>query len=207
MRRALKFIGIGILTVCCFWLLAVVTTDKPEKGGRVSYEIAIDGPAMFFRVDQGARREIWAVDCWQPLRGCVARAPGLVLRIDDRLDPWLTAVAMPDARISIQTRNDTIDAPTLFSAALQPEMVHDLSQPDSFVVIEEKGVLIQRTSTEAINRIVSYLRWVNGATARTLRDARLWPDGDILDPNNMSPEAFERYMVMQRRRNAAAVLH
>ena len=61
--------------------------------------------------------------------------------------------------------------------------------------------MIQRTRTTALNPVVSYLRWVNGDTARTLRDARLWPEDGTLNTAEMSDVVLERYEVLQRRRN------
>jgi hypothetical protein len=175
-------------------------TSDQSKDRWLAHEIMIDGPALFYSVENDLRRELWSVHCSQPLRGCVARANGLALRLDSSMRPWLIAAASAEARISLQEKNYTSDVPGLFSAPLSDEMLARLSAPDSFVVIEERGRVIQRTRTEAIARVASYLRWVNGDIARTLRDARLWPDEGRLDPADMSPSVLERYEVMQRRR-------
>jgi hypothetical protein len=193
-----------VMVLVCLGMVALILpnwgTAKAEKPRWISHEIMIDGPALFYAVQEDIRHELWSVHCSQPLRGCVARAPGLALRMDRDLQPWLMAVAGPRARVSLQQRNFTQDIPGIFSTPLAPDLQTQLSRPDSFIVIEEQGQVVSRTRTEGLRQVVSYLRWVNGATARTLRDARLWPGESTLDPARMTPEVLERYEVMQRRR-------
>lgn len=194
--------GSGILALALIFYMVVVpgqSSSKETNDFYIADEIAIDGPALFYAVSQDIRQELWAVQCAQPLRGCVARAPGLVLRIDDNFEPWLLSVSQPNARVSLQSRNYTKDIPHLFTRALSDDLIHSLSDEKSFVVLEENGRVIQRTRTTGLDQVVDYLKWINGNTGRTLRDARLWPRNEDIRIQDMSEEVLERYAVMQRR--------
>ena len=190
----------GLAGAAIFATLAFATTS-PEAPGMhyIADEISVDGPALFYAVDDDTRRELWSVHCVQPLRGCLARAPGLVLRLDDQGRPWLIAVAEPQARVLLRARGRTRPAPGLLTAPLSPKSRAELSVRDAEVIIEQSGAERLRTPTTGLDRVVDYLVWINGNTARTLRDARLWPRNGDIRIQDMSPEVLERYDVMQRR--------
>lgn len=197
MRKILLILPITILAYFYFSLSTM--RSEAASGFYISDEISVDGPALFYGVSGETRQELWSVYCAQPLRSCVARSAGLVLRIDDKGAPWLIAATLPSSRISIQERNYTQDAPKLFDGPLRADQISKLSGQDAFVIVEEHGRTVLRGRTTGLDRVINYLTWVQGTTARTLRDARLWPrDGDIRI-ENMSPEVLERYEVMQRR--------
>lgn len=176
-----------------------VSRTEAASGFYVSDEISIDGPALFYGVSSDRRAKLWSVYCAQPLRACVARASGLVLRIDEHGAPWLIAVTPPGARVSIQSRNYTQEAERLFSRALDADLIERLSHEKAFVVVEENGSVILRSRTTGIDKVVDYLTWIKGNTARTLRDARLWPRNGDIRVQDMTPAVLERYEVMQRR--------
>lgn len=188
----------GLVCLALYLTPGLSQPNGPPKP-RVLDEITVDGPAIFYEIDQDVRRELWSVDCRQPLRGCVARAPGLVLRVDEHQQPWLVAAAQHGARTSVQVVNFTQDAPFLLSRPLDAGMLDQLTRSNAFVVIEESGFVAQRTRSTGIAHVANYLAWLNTETARTLRDARLWPSHGRLAVGDMTPEVLERYEVMQRR--------
>ena len=147
---------------------------------------------------------MWSVHCLQPLRGCVARAPGLVLRLDGQGRPWLIAATAPGARISVRSGGRIRQTPQLLSTPLDTPRITRLSARDGTVIVEEGEATRLRTPTAGLARVLDYLRWINGNTARTLRDARLWPKNGEIRIQDMSPEVLERYEVMQRRALEAA---
>lgn len=187
--------------IAAFALVLMTNQSRSQTASdfRVADEISVDGPALFYGVSGEFRRELWAVNCAMPLRSCVARAPGLVLRIDDQGQPHLVAAVSPGARISIHERNTTQDHPHLFGRPLPSDIIRRLSEEKTAVVIEEQGRVVLRSSTAGIDRVIDYLTWVQGNTARTLRDARLWPRNQEMRIQDMTPEVLERYEVMQRR--------
>lgn len=187
-----------IIGFCSYYTLAE-SQIKPSTGFYVTDEISIDGPALFYGVSGDQRRELWSVHCAQPLRSCVARAPGLVLSVDENGAPWLISVTPPGTRISMQTRNYTRNVPHLFNQALNADSIRRLSAEKAFVVVEENGSVVLRARTTGLNKVVDYLTWIRGSTARTLRDARLWPRNGDIRVQDMTPEVLERFEVMQRR--------
>lgn len=197
MRSAILVLPIAILAY--FYFSTVASKSEASSGFYISDEISVDGPALFYGVSGDVRQELWSVYCAQPLRSCVARSRGLVLRIDDRGAPWLIAATLPSSRISVQERNYTQDSPNLFNGPLHADKIRKLSGQDAFVIIEEQGKTILRSRTTGLNRVIDYLTWVQGNTARTLRDARLWPRNGDIRIQEMAPEVLERYEIMQRR--------
>lgn len=182
---------------------SLVKTQEVQKTW-LAREITPDGPAMFFRVENDRRTELWSVDCRQRMRGCRARAPGLVVRLDDTGRPWLIAAITPTTRISIQRRNHTWNVPALINRPLDADTLHRMSSSNSFLVFEENGRVVQRIRTTGMDEVVAYLQWVSGESARTLGDARLWPRDQPLSAKNMTPSTLERYEIMQRRRLESA---
>jgi|GEM_PF-2809009 len=143
---------------------------------RIEYDISVDGPAIFYRVHNAARKEIWRVDCTFPLRNCIARSNGLVLSLDANAKPWIIAARRRNSRVSMQVKNYTIDIPDLLNRPLSDGEVTHLSADHSFIVIESDGEVLLRTATKGLDQLISYLRWIKSPQALTMRDARLWPD-------------------------------
>lgn len=167
-------------------------------------EISVDGPALFYAVSGEARRPLWAVHCRLRLRGCIARAPGLVLRLDEAGAPWLLAAVPPGARISLARRNTSQPLPGLLTAPLDPEVLARLSAPGAALIVEDAGQVILQSPTEGLTEVAAYLAWLASDNARTLGDARLWPKGGPLQPEAMTPEVLERFAVQDRRAREAA---
>ena len=201
MRLKLRkyIIGAGTLGGLLLFLVPSYSSSQAADAFHVLDEISIDGPALFYGVSGETRDELWSVHCAMPLRACVARASGLVLRVDDSGNPWLIAAMGPKARVSVQARNTTQNKPELFSRALDSGTITQLADETSFVIIEENGTVVLRSRTSGLNTVVDYLTWIQGNTARTLRDARLWPRNSEIRIQDMTPEVLERYEVMQRR--------
>lgn len=193
-----KALALGVVALIAS-LPSLVQTKQPEQRW-IAREITPDGPAMFFVVENDRRTELWAVNCRQRMRGCTARAPGLVVRLDEHRRPWLIATVGPQTRISVQQKNHTWNVPSLISRPLGDTVLERVSAPKSFLVFEEQGHVVLRVRTEALNEVVAYLQWISGETARTLGDARLWPRDQPLTAKNMTPSTLERYEIMQRRR-------
>lgn len=191
------FLCAALFAVGLYMLMGSKSVATPEF--YIADEISVDGPALFYAVSEGQRQELWSVYCVQPLRSCVARAPGLVLRIDEDGQPWLITVMSPGARVSVQNRNYTRNMPSIFARPLDREAIKELSGQQSFVVIEEQAQVVLRTRTTGLNKITDYLTWIRGNTAHTLRDARLWPRNGDIRIQDMTPTVLERYEVMQRR--------
>lgn len=203
-----------ILGSMVFFLLlgAVYVTQAgsdPNPRITLEYDLSIDGPALFYRNDGSTRKALWRVDCSLPLRGCVARAEGLILRVDQNRDAWLIAVKSKDARLSVQQRNYTMPLPQVFNAPLTPEIIASLSGPDSFLVIENNGQVLMRAQTQSLDQVISYLLWINSAKARTLRDARLWPDSQAgaLNQASLAPDVLERLEILNRREATQQIGH
>lgn len=191
--------GLGIVCVAATYFLSTSSRSEASVDFYIADEISIDGPALFYGVSEDRRQELWSVYCAQPLRSCVARASGLVLRIDETGAPWLLAVTPPGARVSIQSRNYTFDAPDTFSMPLDAEVIARLAGEQAFLIVEESGQVVLRSRTTGIDKVVDYLSWIQGSAARTLRDARLWPRNGEIRIQDMTPEVLERFEVMQRR--------
>lgn len=184
-------------------IAAAIGAAMSARGGNqpsyIAHEIMIDGPALFYEASADSRRELWAIDCSAPLRGCVARADGIALRLDENGAPWLLAAAPFDARISIQTRNMTQQVKDIFASPLSQRDIAQLSKPQSFLVIENAGRVVLRTKTTAVASAISYLQWLQSPTGRTLRDARLWPETGPINTEAMEPDVLGRYEILQRR--------
>ncbi len=195
----LKALGAVIVLMIGVYFFPRADTSDQETAAYLANEITLDGQAIFYLVQEDIRKELWSVHCRQPMRGCVARTSGLVLRLDENAQPWLLAAVSHKARISLKQKNYTQDGQGLFSKPLTPSNISRLSTDESFVVIEENGVVLHRIRTTGLAELVSYLTWIHSETARTLRDARLWPRNDSLSVQNMTPEVLQRYNIMRRR--------
>jgi len=203
MKKAV-IIGLSVAAILGYSLSSRTTSAAPPSF-YVTDEISIDGPALFYGVVGDAREELWSVYCTQPLRSCVARARGLVLRIDASGAPWLIAAASPEAKVYVRNRNTEKLAPNLFTQPLDATTIRRLSQHTNAAIVKENGMVVLDTGTAGIDHVIDYLLWIRGDTARTLRDARLWPRNGDIRVQDMTPEVLERYDVMQRRALAGLV--
>lgn len=112
--------------------------------------------------DRGKQQSPWSIQCYQSAHNCIARAPGMALWLDHELGLRFSVAAGSNARISIQERNYTTDAPKILSSALTKNDIHRLSQPNSFIVVEEMGKVIFRNSTFGLDQIYASLLKANG---------------------------------------------
>ena len=197
MCRVFLAASIASLSVVSSYLAPPRTATASEF--YISDEISVDGPAIFFGVSGASRQKLWSVYCTQPMRGCMARSRGLVLRVDDLGNARLMAATLPGTRISILERNFSQDRPTLFAQQMDAALVDVLSKEDTFVVLEDDDQIVLHSPTTGIDRVIHYLSWLQSPTARTLRDARLWPRKGELTTQNMTPEVLRRYQIIQRR--------
>jgi len=199
MKRFVIGVAAGLFVIGAIAIFRGDSAPDSEDGYYLANEITLDGQAIFYVVQNDIRKELWSVHCRQPMRGCVARTGGLVLRLDEHAQPWLLAAVSPKARISLQSEHYVQDGAGLFSEPLTARKISRLSTRESHVIIEENGTVLHRMRTTGLNDLVSYMRWINSETAHTLRDARLWPRNDSLSIQNMTPEVLQRYETMQRR--------
>lgn len=192
--------GAIVFGASILWTLAQPTQGQAEvpPSHTLRAEIQPDGPALFYAVYDNRRYRIWSVNCRTPLRGCVARAPGLALRLDEQHRPWLIVPAALDARLSVQEGAQTRDLPHLMHRPLDPDAIDRLSRPKARLLIEEQGRVTAAIATEGMDEVLSYLAWLKSDKGRTLRDARLWPRTGILDPNQLTNPQLERLAAQQR---------
>ncbi|CUJ14299.1 hypothetical protein [Cognatishimia activa] len=201
-------IAIGVMV--CIWVQGAESEPEPlaghlkSQGGSLQFQLSVDGPALFYLKKNASRHVLWRVNCALPMRGCVAKATGLVLSINNSGQAVLFAAKPRKARVSLQVKNYTYDSLGLLSAPLTEEQISRLSGPKSFVVIESGTEVILRTPTQGIVEVISYLRWMNTPLARTLRDARLWPDhqAEEFNKDRLSLESREHFEVLKRRHAA-----
>ncbi|MFY0597501.1 MAG: hypothetical protein JXQ85_13805 [Cognatishimia sp.] len=170
---------------------------------RIEYDISVDGPAIFYRIHNAKRKEVWRVDCMRPLRNCIARSNGLVLSLDANAKPWIIAARRPNSRVSIQVRNYAIDIPDLLNRPLSESEVAYLSSDHSFIVIESDAEVLLRAATTGLDQLVSYLLWIRSPQALTVRDARLWTDfkASELGKARLSTEVLASNKLQLLRRN------
>lgn len=210
----MRYISTGLAAVLAFISFwgqgAISETETEAKHSReessgIAYAISVDGPALFYIRSNAERRILWRVNCALPLRGCIAKANGLALSVDAKGRAYLFAAKPHGARVSLQMKNYALDSPALLNEALPEALISQIGKPKSFVLVESEGLVLLRTPTEGIDQVISYLRWINKPLARTLRDARLWPDHQSRNSTNekMSLESLERLEILQRRHAAA----
>ncbi len=145
----------------------------------IRHEIRQSGEARFYRVRGSSRRPLWTVSCRMPLRGCAARAPGVILSLHAEGTLRLLGFAPSGARISVLQDGAARLMPGLFQQPLDAETLAVLSRPDSVLIVENKDEVLSRTPVDGIDITAAYLLWLNGAAQAGVRDARIWiaPDG------------------------------
>ncbi|MDT0683175.1 hypothetical protein RM543_10795 [Roseicyclus sp. F158] len=155
--------------------LGAAPARSPDPGWHLFAQIAAEGTARFVSVEEGLRRSAWTVSCRVPLRGCVARGPGIVLRLDGSQAPWLLGPITPGARISLDDgrRREALDG--LFARPVPEALVARLSNRQVRLIIEEPGYRDRELTLAGLADVIDYLAWIETHEARTGRDARRWP--------------------------------
>ncbi|PYE85997.1 hypothetical protein [Pseudoroseicyclus aestuarii] len=190
--------GAALLVVLMLLLLPRLQETRPlsssgdDAARRIVQHIDADGGARFLEEGPEGRRTVWTVTCRVPLRGCIARAPGLVLSMDNRRRPWIIASASPRAQLAIEAGGDRQPAPGLFGAPVPEALLEQLSLPDAALVIEEPDEPAQMLFTAGADSVAAYLGWLQGDAARRSRDARTWPghraEGVPSEPGATEPQ-------------------
>lgn len=187
---------------CAVLAILVSLKAQPAAPARVLRVTDIEpGGAAEFVAELGDRRSPgWTVSCSAPLRGCVARSHGAVLRLDDGGNVWLALATSSDARLSIRGGLfDEVDATRLLRHPVDADLLSRLSRPGGELVIDDPRHPTAPLQTGGLDHVVSYLAWVQSPLARGLRDARLWPMDGKLNLDNADPEVRERYRLMRMR--------
>jgi hypothetical protein len=163
-------------------------------------DIEPQGAAAFASVQGDLRTLGWTVTCSAPLRGCVARSHGAVLRVDANGLVWLSLAVSPEARLAIPGGLFAdVDATALLRRPVDPKMLRLMSRPGTHLVVEDPVIAVPPLPTAGIEQVVSYLSWLQSPLARTLRDARLWRADGSLDLTNADPDVRERYRLLTMR--------
>lgn len=202
--RAIWWIPLGALaTGIAIWGLLYPDSTAPAPPApppaTLRAEIQPEGPALFYAVHDDRRFRIWTVHCRTPLRGCVARAPGLAIRLDANHQPWLITSVAAEAQLSIKQGHRRPRRVTgLLSRPMDAQTIARLSAPLAQLQVEEGGSLVATTPTEGLDEVISYLAWLKSDTGRALRDARLWPGKAPLDPTTLSPAVRNRLTAERR---------
>jgi hypothetical protein len=160
------------------------------------------GNAVFLVGVEPDRRRAWVVSCPVPLRQCVARRDGAVLRLDAEGRPWI-AVAVP-AQSALEVRIGPFrrDVSALLHGPVPADLLAMLDRQGAALVITDAAGPVQRLSLGGILRVVGYLGWLQRPAVRLARDARTWPDGD-LDATAASDPVDEARMEVLAVRQAA----
>lgn len=190
-----------ILFFAAMALLAVAAALPRSQVAKFAFHTDIEptGAAVFSSEQDGQRQHVWTVSCTAPLRGCVARTFGAVVRIDEDKRSWLVVAVPPQARLMIRHDRDLLDAATLIRQPLDPDMLRLLSRQDTRILVTGIGAPDLVLQTSGLAEVVDYLTWVQSPLARGLRDARLWPAGGPLDLQNADATVQERFRLMRLR--------
>ncbi|KNG93647.1 hypothetical protein [Pseudaestuariivita atlantica] len=166
---------------CLLAFLGLAVTGSvafPRGGGaresNILADIRTDGTAQFLSVNGTNRTPMWTVTCRVQLRGCTARAPGLVLTADRTGVVRLAGYAPWDARISALNYGTSRSIPKVFNEPVDDDVLAILARPGTSLVIERGEVVLLRTQTDGIAMVAAYLRWLARAADRGVRDARAW---------------------------------
>lgn len=197
MKQVRNRLKVLILSSLCVAALAIIPSRPTEAA--IEHDIHRDGSALFYAVVGARRIPVWSVSCRVFLRGCMARGDGIVLRLDADNNPRLLVACSGNGRISILRRNFREDADHITSQPLAEPSIERMSGPDAFLVVEEPDASPVYIRTVGLNAVIGYLRWLDSAPARVLRDARLWPEDGALDLQAAGDEALDRFRLMELR--------
>ena len=156
-----------------------VRSEREASFGEIWSLIEPDGTARFFLVRDDVRMSGWTVNCRVPMRGCVARSQGLVLRLDENREPWLIAALSPNTRLFLETSETREEIEGVFSKPLSRDTLDSLSRGDVHLVAQEVDRSVHRMPTAGVKQVADYLEWLQTNTARAARDARTWPGRDM----------------------------
>lgn len=180
-----------------------VAEYRPASEPDLEVRIEPSGDALFLVSRNDGFWHGWTISCPMPLRGCVARAPGAVLRLDSDARPWLATAASPRAVFFIGDSQTRHDASSLLTAPLPMVTVSRLSRSGGRLLVQEPGGETRAIETAGLATVVRYLTWLQSDVGRGLRDARLWPEGGPFDLNDADETTREVYRVLLLREAAA----
>lgn len=184
-------ICIGLLLLC----LSPANGESTTHQYVMRYEVQTNGNALFLLESETRRRVIWTVNCRVPMQGCVARGQGILLWVDDAMGARLNSATGPGAKVSIDWNNRSRDQSGIFSKPLGREDVSRLSRSGTSLVIEENNFVTVRATTEGIDIVIDYLRWLKSNHARLARDARVWRHSENRVTQNLDSAVLERFRI------------
>jgi hypothetical protein len=176
---------------------------RPPSEPDLEVRIEPSGDAVFLVSRNDEFWHGWTISCPMPLRGCVARAPGAVLRLDSEARPWLATATSPRAVFFIGESSTRHDASALLTAPLPVATITRLSRSGGRLLVEEPGGKTRAIETAGLATVVRYLAWLQSDVGRGLRDARLWPEGGPFNLNDADETTREVYRVLLLRDAAA----
>lgn len=162
------------------------------------FDIHPDGHARMYSTEKRDMVQ-WIVRCTRPMRDCSARSPRALIRtLDGRVT--LSFYSANETAPLILLKDSTEAWTHNRLSQLSAEDMEELGADTTFVVLSgDRGpeTLLQLTG---LVDVVDYLKWLNSDTARAIRDARVWPAGDDLDPDSLEKQALFRYNELLRRK-------
>jgi hypothetical protein len=135
------------------------------------------GNAVFLAGAEPDRQRAWVVSCPVPLRQCVARRDGAVLRLDSEGRPWIVVAVPAQSALEVRIGPFRRDVSALLHGPVPADLLALLDRQGAALVITDAAGPVQRLSLGGILRVVGYLGWLQRPAVRLARDARTWPDG------------------------------
>jgi hypothetical protein len=161
-----------------------------------------DGNAVFLGGADSVRQRAWVVSCPVPLRQCVARGGGAVLRLDAEGRPWIVVAAPARSALEVRLGPFRRDASALLHGPVPADLLALLDRQGAALVISDEAGPVQRLSLGGIARVVGYLAWLRKPTVLLARDARTWPDGAMPETAKTDPMDEARMEVLAVRQAA-----
>jgi hypothetical protein len=177
-------------------------TRAPPDPTEVRADIDAFGSATFLVAQGDDWQEAWVVTCGLPLRDCVARSSGAILRLDQLGQPWLLVSTSGGGTLLLRdasVRDDAKDITAVLSRPITQTEVADLSRPGAELVLASSGGAERVLQVKGTAQVVDYLQWLASPTARGLRDARQWTTDGVVDLQELDQEQLKRYRVMKLR--------
>jgi hypothetical protein len=154
-----------------------------------------DGSAVFLGVTPD-RQRLWVVSCPVPLRHCVARGDGAVVRLDAEGRPWIAVAAPMQTSLEVRLGPFRRDASAILHGPVSSELLALLDREAATLVISDRTGPVQRLSLGGIARVVDYLGWLQRPAVWLAHDARGWPDGAVQEMAERDPMDEERMKVL-----------
>lgn len=183
------------LLVSAFWLPAPVADETTIKA-----DINALGSATFWVEQDGNWEQSWFVSCGSPLRDCVARSNGAILRLNETGQPLLFVSTGAGGTLLLRDemrKGEEWDITSVLSRPMTADEVKYLSRPGMQLVLASKKGTEVDLQMMATDQVVSYLQWLSSPTARGLRDARQWSTEGSVEIGELDPAQLERYRAMQ----------